>query len=104
MAECDIVVLTSVTEAFGRVLLEAMCLRKPIIASRVGGIPEVVRDGVDGFLFDVKDDKGFARAVERLAEPELRRRMGDAGFERVTACYDIKKLAFRFSELISKIS
>lgn len=104
MAECDIVVLTSVTEAFGRVLLEAMCLRKPIIASRVGGIPEVVRDGVDGFLFDVKDDKEFARAVERLAEPELRRRMGDAGFERVTACYDIKKLAFRFFELISKIS
>jgi glycosyltransferase involved in cell wall biosynthesis len=104
MAECDIVVLTSVTEAFGRVLLEAMCLRKPIIASRVGGILEVVRDGIDSILFDAKDSSGLAQAIEKLAGTELRKKMGQAGFERVTACYDIKKVAFRFFELISKIS
>ena len=103
MAECDIVLLTSVTEGFGRVLLEAMCLKKPIIASRVGGIPEVVRDGIDGILFDVKDSKGFACAVEKLADPEVRRRMGQAGFERVKSCFDIKVTAARFLDTISKI-
>jgi len=103
MAQCDIVLLTSVTEGFGRVLLEAMCLRKPIIATRVGGIPEVVRDGVDGILFESRDSKGFARAVEKLADPEVREKMGEAGFERVTTNYAIKKVASCFLKVISKI-
>jgi len=103
MAECDIVLLTSVTEAFGRVLLEAMCLRKPTVATRVGGIPEVVRDGIDSILFDVKDSDGLAQAIEKLADTELRKKMGQAGFERVKSCFDIKVTASRFLEVINKI-
>ena len=103
MAKCDIVLLTSVTEAFGRVLLEAMCLRKPTVATRVGGIPEVVRDGIDSILFDVKDSDGLAQAIEKLADTELRKKMGQAGFERVKSCFDIKVTASRFLEVINKI-
>lgn len=104
MAKCDITILTSVTEGFGRVLLEAMCLQKPIIATRVGGIPEVVRDGVDGILIGARDSEGFARAVEKLSDPELRQRMGQAGFKCVSTNYDIKIVTSRFLELMNKIS
>ena len=104
MAQCDIAVLTSVTEGFGRVLLEAMCMRKPVIATRVGGIPEVVQDGVEGILIDAKDSRGFARAIEKLADVELRHEMGQAGFERVSTKYDIKMVAARFLELMTRIS
>lgn len=104
MAECDIVVLTSISEGFGRVLLEAMCLRKPVIATRVGGIPEVVRDGIDGILIKPKSAIEFAKAVEKLVDPKVRQQMGEAGFERVKNHYDIKKVASRFLDLINEIS
>lgn len=85
-------------------MLLFLSLRKPIIATRVGGIPEVVREGIDGILIEAGDSEGFARAVEKLADTELRQRMGQAGFERVTTCYDIKKVASRFLELIKEVS
>jgi glycosyltransferase involved in cell wall biosynthesis len=103
MAQADVVVLTSFSEAMPMVLIEAMCLKKPVIATRVGGIPEVIRDGIDGILIEPGDSKGFARAVAKLADPELREKMGQAGFERVKSCFDIKVTASRFLETIGKI-
>jgi glycosyltransferase involved in cell wall biosynthesis len=103
MARSDVVVLTSYSEGLPIVLLEAMCLKKPVIATRVGGIPEVVRDGIDGILIEPGDSEGFAGAVSRLADPSLRKKMGQAGFERVESCFDIKVTARRFLEAIDKI-
>jgi glycosyltransferase involved in cell wall biosynthesis len=103
MARSDVVVLTSYSEGLPIVLLEAMCLKKPVIATRVGGIPEVVRDGIDGILIEPGDSEGFAGAVSRLADPSLRKKMGQAGFERVKSCFDIKVTARRFLEAIDKI-
>jgi glycosyltransferase involved in cell wall biosynthesis len=79
----DCVVLCSRAEPFGNVLLEAMSLKKPIIAARSGGIPEIVEEGVTGLLFDPFDVEALAEAMRRLLEEEgLAQRFGEAGFRR----------------------
>jgi glycosyltransferase involved in cell wall biosynthesis len=103
MADSDIVVLTSLSEGMPRVIIEAMSLSKPVIASTVGGIPEVVRDGIDGFLVAPRDSQAVADAIEKLAENHLREKMGRAGFERVKSCFDIKVTALRFLDVLSRI-
>jgi len=83
-ADCSLVVLPSKTEGWGLSLMEGMACGKPVVASRVGGIPELVRDGVDGILVDAGDVKALSRAIIMLLDdPVLRKRMGDAGKERV---------------------
>lgn len=75
----DVFLLPSDTEGFGLAALEAQSCGVPVIASRVGGIPEVVTDGVTGLLCAPGDVEGMAAAVLRLAEdPELRRRLAGA--------------------------
>lgn len=77
------VVLCSRAEPFGNVLLEAMSLKKPIIAARSGGNPEIVEEGVTGLLFDPFDVEALAEAMRRLLEEEgLAQRSGEAGFRR----------------------
>jgi len=73
----DLLLLPSELEAFGLAALEAMACEVPVIASRVGGLPEVVEDGVTGFLLDCGDTEGMARAALRVLESdELRADMG----------------------------
>lgn len=73
-------VLPSRYEGFGVVLLEAMRLGLPIVATRAGGIPEVVRDGVDGLLVPPGDARALAEAIARvLSEPDLRERLASSG-------------------------
>jgi len=84
MAAADILVLPSVAEAFGLVLAEALYLGKPVIASRVGGIPEIVADGTDGILVSPGDSEALAAAICRLLDDgSLRARLSGAGRERV---------------------
>lgn len=83
-ASCDLVALPSKTEGWGLSLMEAMACRRPVVASRVGGIPELVRDGIDGILVEPGDVRGLADAILRLLrDRELRARMGRAGQKRV---------------------
>lgn len=73
----DLLLLPSDTESFGLVALEAMACQVPVIASRVGGLPEVVRDGRDGFLVTPGDVATMAsRAIELLTDPGRHRTMG----------------------------
>jgi len=102
MMHSDIVALTSRSESFGRIFIEAMCLQKPILATRTGGIPEVVRDEIEGLLIDVDDSDGFARALSKLSSSETRKQMGQQGFERVKSHFDIKVVARQYYEAISK--
>jgi glycosyltransferase involved in cell wall biosynthesis len=79
-AELDIAVLPSLREAQGISILEAMARRKPVVATTVGGIPEVVADDVSGFLVPPGDPAALAAALARLARsPTLRSQMGEAG-------------------------
>jgi glycosyltransferase involved in cell wall biosynthesis len=80
----DIFVMSSVTEGLGTSLLDAMACGKPVVATSVGGIPEVVVHGETGFLVPPRDPAALAGAiVQLLSDPQRRRQMGAAGLRRV---------------------
>jgi glycosyltransferase involved in cell wall biosynthesis len=85
-AALDVAVLPSWREAQGLSILEAMALSRPVVASDVGGIPEMVEDGVTGLLVEPRDPIGVADAVTRLLDDEtLRRRLGRRAAETAAA-------------------
>ena len=85
IASFDIAVLPSFFEGMGRVLLEAMAMERPVVASRVGGIPELVKDGINGFLTTPGDAKGLAESIKKLLnDKKLAISMGKEGRKRVT--------------------
>ena len=89
----DIFVMSSVTEGLGTSLLDAMACGKPIVATRVGGIPEVVVDGETGFLVAPRDHEAMARAIVTLLQDEpLRRRMGAAGLARARSRFSSERM------------
>ena len=84
MAACDLFVLASRWEGFGLVFAEAMAAAKPVVATRVSAVPEVVLDGETGLLVEPDDVEGLASALGRmLSDGGLRARMGSAGYRRV---------------------
>lgn len=87
LADLDVVVSTSEYESFGRTLVEAMATGLPVVASDVGGIPEVV-DSSCGVLVPVGDIAAFVKAIESLLDPAARERMGQAGRVRATTLFD----------------
>ncbi|MDX6709960.1 MAG: L-malate glycosyltransferase, partial [Blastocatellia bacterium] len=77
LSVADLLLLPSEQESFGLAALEAMACEVPVIASNVGGIPEVVTDGETGYLSPVGDvEKMSEDAITLLRDPELRRQMG----------------------------
>jgi N-acetyl-alpha-D-glucosaminyl L-malate synthase BshA len=96
----DILLLPSELESFGLVALEAMACEVPVIATRVGGIPEVVRDGVDGFLYDVGNINSMADGcLSILSNPEVRARLGKAAREHATRNFCASKIVLQYEEL-----
>jgi trehalose synthase len=85
----DVVIQKSLAEGFGLTVAEAMWKRRPVIASRVGGLQDQIEDGITGLLVDdPRDLAAFAAAVERvLGDPDLARAMGEAGRQRVIDRY-----------------
>ncbi|MDO9528060.1 MAG: glycosyltransferase family 4 protein [Syntrophales bacterium] len=80
MSTFDIFALPSLNEGMGRVLVEAMALGKPIVASDIGGIPDLVVDGENGYLIPVGDVDALAAMIRRLLDdPGKREEMGNAG-------------------------
>lgn len=95
-ADLDIAVLPSLREAQGISILEAMARRKPVVASAVGGVPEVLTDGVDGLLVPPADVPALADALVRLARsPSLRERIGEAGYRTVRERYSIDAMVWQ---------
>ncbi len=88
LSASDVLLLPSEQESFGLAALEAMACEVPVIASRVGGLPEVVTDGETGFLSEVGDvEKMSADAVRLLTDEELRREMGRRARESAISRY-----------------
>jgi glycosyltransferase involved in cell wall biosynthesis len=82
MAGSDAVLLPSYREPFGLTLVEAMLSRKPVIASNMGGIPEIVTHDHDGLLFEAGDVTGLAANIEKLvSDRQLRSRLAMAGYD-----------------------
>jgi glycosyltransferase involved in cell wall biosynthesis len=103
MAACDIFCLPSRNEGMGKVLVEAMAMGKPIIASSIGGIPDIVRSGENGILVPVGDAAAWAEAIARLCrDPEERRRMGDAGML-MAPRYSSEEMIKRIDQLYGKL-
>ncbi len=84
LALCDLFVLPSLSEHFGRVLIEAMAMAKAVVATDAGGVPEIVIDGETGLLVPPADATLLAEAVIKLLRnPALDSRLGKAGLQRV---------------------
>lgn len=93
LAACDIVVQPSHWEGFGLVLVEAMAAQRPVVATAVSAIPEVIRDGETGLLVPPHDPHALARALLRLCgDPARRARLGAAGAARVQAHFTAERM------------
>jgi len=89
----DLFVMSSVTEGLGTSLLDAMACRKAIVATRAGGIPEVVDEGRTGRLVDPRDPRQLADAIVTLIQDEaMRKRMADAGYARVRKRFTVERM------------
>ena len=89
-ADLAVAVVPSLREAQGISILEAMARRRPVVASAVGGIPEVITDGVDGLLVPPEDSAALAAAIgSLLADPALADRLGEAGYRTVAERFSI---------------
>jgi glycosyltransferase involved in cell wall biosynthesis len=84
LSVADLFLLPSQQESFGLAALEAMACGVPVIASRVGGLPEVIDDGVDGYLKDPEDLQGMAeQALTVLGDAKLHERLAAAARRKV---------------------
>jgi glycosyltransferase involved in cell wall biosynthesis len=99
----DIFVQSSHTEGLPNVLLESMAARTPVVATNVGGTPEVVEEGVTGLMVPPNNAEQLADAICRLlAEPEKLPVMGTAARERVQTLFTFENQADRYYELLCK--
>ncbi len=104
LSSADICVVTSRTETTSLVALQAMALGRPVIATNVASLPEVVVDGETGFLVPLDDDSALADAIGRLVEsPEMRERLGVAGRRRVEERFDAKRMARETLEVYRQV-
>jgi glycosyltransferase involved in cell wall biosynthesis len=103
-ATAAVVVVPSVwEEPFSRVLLEAMRMGRPVVATRVGGTPEAVEDGVTGLLVPKRNSDALAKAiVELLLDASKRERMGEAARRRATQFFDEGKLVDQLLDVYRK--
>jgi glycosyltransferase involved in cell wall biosynthesis len=100
----DLVVSSSHLETFGHTLLEAMALSKPVVATAMGGVPEVVTDGEVGFLVPPNDAEALANRISQLVEDAaLRKAMGNKGHERVLRHYDIRAITKQWETLYDEL-
>jgi glycosyltransferase involved in cell wall biosynthesis len=104
MKSFDIFALPSLSEGLSSAILEAMAISLPIIATSVGGIPELVRDGDNGVLVAPKDPAALAHAIQRLADnPEESRRMGERGRERMEEQFTLERKIRETEQLCSDL-
>jgi N-acetyl-alpha-D-glucosaminyl L-malate synthase BshA len=100
----DVTLLPSDLESFGLAALEGMACGVPAVCSNVGGLPEVITDGVEGFLAPARDVQGMAaRVIEILADPTLQKQMAGAARRRAIAEFCASKIIPMYEALYERI-
>ena len=103
-AAMDIFVLPSLNEGLPMTILEAMAASRPVIATRVGAIPRVIKDGETGLLVDPGDVDGLRNALARLlTDSDLCRRLGSAGHEWVSRNYTSEAMALKYRQMYDEV-
>jgi colanic acid/amylovoran biosynthesis glycosyltransferase len=94
LGRADIFALASFAEGVPVALMEAMAMEVPCVSTCIAGIPELIRDGLDGLLVPASSAEALASAIDRLLKvPSLRRKLGAAGRERVCELYNLRQNA-----------
>jgi len=112
LQDAEVMALASVPQANGKMegipvaLMEAMAMKLPVVASNISGIPELVAEGVSGYLFPASDARALADALERIyADPQRGRAMGAAGRARISELFELGQnvalLRGRFDEALA---
>jgi len=103
--DSDLVVVPSThAEGFGIVVLEAFARGKAVVGSRIGGIPEIIRDGENGLLVDAGDDSALADAIEKLyREPGERLRMARAGRRTLEEKFSVQRAVEQISDIYQQV-
>jgi glycosyltransferase involved in cell wall biosynthesis len=105
LAALDVLVHASPTpEPFGQVVVEGMAAGKPVVATRAGGVPEIVSDEETGLLVPPGDVEALAAGICRLlADPELRQRLAERGRQRAVECFGIERTAQQIMEVHARL-
>lgn len=96
----DVLAVPSLSEGISMVILEAMAISLPVAATKVGGNPEVVEDGVTGILVEEKNEAGLAQGLIHILRDENKRKtMGIAGLKRVKEKFSLENMARKYEEV-----
>jgi len=104
IATFDVAVLPSYFEGMGRVLLEAMAMEKPVVGTRVGGIPDLIEEGLNGYLVSPGNEKELASAVLKvLNDKDLALKMGHAGRKKMTDRFSAESMVRSIEEVYCEL-
>ena len=104
LAASDLFVLSSDYEGVPLAVLEAMAAGKPVVATAVGGVPELIEDGKTGILVPPRNPETLAKGILRLVkDADLRQRMGKAARERAQERFDISRTAREYETLYLRL-
>jgi N-acetyl-alpha-D-glucosaminyl L-malate synthase BshA len=104
LSAADVLLLPSETESFGLSALEAMACNVPVVASNVGGLPEVIEDGVTGFLCNIGDvDAMGERALQLLTDSDLYHSFAKRGRERAIENFHTDKIIPQYERYYEKV-
>jgi glycosyltransferase involved in cell wall biosynthesis len=104
LSAAHLLLLPSAQESFGLAALEAMACEVPVVASRVGGLSEIIDDGVTGFLCDPDDLDGMAaRGIQVLSDPSLAARVGHAAATRVCQHYSTENVVPQYEAYYGEV-
>lgn len=105
LACCELSILASRSEGFPNVVLEAMAAGLPVVATRVGGVPEIIQDGFTGLLVSPQDHEALAHAVlQVMQDPVLAARIGRAGQQRIRSHFGLDRLISEIEQLYTPMS